>query len=182
MDVPKQTLSDCYRQILNLNENLVLIGMPSSGKSTVGELLAKRLNREFVDIDKVIESKAGISIERIFREYGESRFRKLESDAISSISKTNSKVIASGGGSILSKENVRNLKMNGKLILLERNLELLTPGCGRPLSQTYSDIESMYIDRMPIYRAAADLSVDNNVAISECIDTILQQQNPFSTQ
>ena len=105
--------------------NIVLIGFRGTGKSTVGKLLANRLERDFIDSDKYIESSTGKTIKRIFEEEGEEGFRKIETDAIARLSKMDNKIISAGGGVILRKDNVKNLKDNGFLVLLEATPEII---------------------------------------------------------
>ena len=105
--------------------NIVLIGFRGTGKSTVGKLLANRLERDFIDSDKYIESFTGKTIKHIFEEEGEEGFRKIEADVIAKLSKMDNKIIAAGGGAILRKDNVRNLKDNGFLVLLEATPEII---------------------------------------------------------
>ena len=99
--------------------NIVLIGFRGTGKSTVGKLLANRLKRSFIDTDEYIVNTTGKTIKEIFQEEGEKRFRQIEADTIALLSVMDKKVIAAGGGAVLKNKNVRNLKSNGVLILLE---------------------------------------------------------------
>lgn len=105
--------------------NIVLIGFRGTGKSTVGKLLANRLRRDFVDSDNYVESYTGKTIKHIFEDMGEEGFRKLEADVIAKLSKMDNKIIATGGGATLREDNVRNLKDNGFLILLEATPEII---------------------------------------------------------
>jgi len=111
-----------YRSVLQNKQNIVLIGMPSSGKTTVGKAVAKALGRPFFDSDKEIVKKAGKTIPAIFAEEGEAHFRALEREVIASLSKHSGAVIATGGGAVLSKENVDRLRQNGILFFLDRSL------------------------------------------------------------
>ena len=105
--------------------NIVLIGFRGTGKSTVGKLLANRLEKDFLDSDKYIEDSTGKTIKHIFEGYGEEGFRKIEADVIAKLSRMDNKIIAVGGGAILRKDNVRNLKDNGFLVLLEATPEII---------------------------------------------------------
>ena len=105
--------------------NIVLIGFRGTGKSTVGRLLAKRLERDFIDSDKYIESSTGKTIKSIFEDDGEEGFRKIEADTIAVLSKADNKIISVGGGAVLKEENIRNLKDNGFLVLLEATPEII---------------------------------------------------------
>ena len=153
-------------------KNIVLIGMPGSGKSTVGMALKDRLNREFIDSDVEIVKRAGIEIPRIFSEYGEVYFRKLESEVISDLSKRTGIVIATGGGAILNDKNVEELKKNGELIWLNRPIDSIIPTEDRPLSNDRDKLIKLYTVREPIYRAAADREIDACDSIEGIVERI----------
>lgn len=156
--------------------NIVLIGMPGSGKSTIGALLACRLNKIFVDADEEIIKKAGCTIPEIFSASGEEGFRKIETEVLHELGKSSGLVIATGGGCVTRNENYPLLHCNGTIILLRRELHLL-PTDGRPLSQT-GKLEEMYRVRKPLYEEFADYSVDN-IDINKTVDavlTILEQE------
>lgn len=145
-----------WKQILREKQNLVLIGMPGSGKSTVGSLLASRLGRRFLDTDALIEEKAGKTIPQIFSEDGEAYFRDLEAEVIESVASENGLVIATGGGAILRRENCRALKRNGRLYFLDRPLCDLLPTDDRPLASSADAIKKRYGERYSLYCAVAD--------------------------
>ena len=137
--------------------NVALIGMPGCGKSTVGSILAQKLNRRFVDIDTEIEKHAGKSIPQIFREDGETIFRKYETRILADESKKSSLVIACGGGIVTRLENLDLLRQNSLIVYLERDLsELVTEG--RPLSQSIG-IESLAKQRLPLYKNWSNYTV-----------------------
>ena len=148
-------------------ENIVLIGMPASGKTTVGQLLAQRLDRAFIDTDDLIVAKAGKSIPDIFAQDGEVVFRQIESDVIREVGAKTGAVIATGGGAVLRPENVTALKQNGKVFFLDRAPEKLIPGTGRPLFADPRQAFQLYAQREPLYRAAADVTVDGNGTVEE---------------
>ena len=141
-------------------QNLVLIGMPASGKSTLGKLAAKALDRTFVDLDDLIVQMDGRPIPQIFSEDGEGFFRDLETRVVQQIAAQNGLVIATGGGCVLRRENVRRLKRNGKLILLDRPMEDLLPTGDRPTANSAEKIKALYAVREPLYRAAAEYTVN----------------------
>ena len=153
-------------------KNIVLIGMPGCGKSTVGKALKDKLNREFIDSDAEIVKRAGIEIPRIFSEYGEVYFRKLESEVISDLSKRTGIVIATGGGAILNDKNVEELKKNGELIWLNRPIDSIIPTEDRPLSNDRDKLIKLYTVREPIYRAAADREIDACDSIEGIVERI----------
>ena len=142
-----------------LLSNIVLIGMPGCGKSTVGELAARALNRPLINTDVLIEKKAGMPCGDYIRKYGEAAFRDLETAAIEEAAAQRGCVIATGGGVVTRPENYPLLHQNGRLIFLERELSKL-PKKGRPLSQRGA-LEDLYTIRLPMYRRFADCIVPN---------------------
>ena len=161
-----------YRELLSEKENLVLIGMPGSGKSTLGRELSKLLGKEFLDSDTVIEQEEKKPIPQIFAEVGEKGFRDIESRVIRSLSALRGKVIATGGGAILREENVRFLKGNGTLIFLDAPPETLIPTGDRPLTATAADLKKRYEERYDLYLAAADRVVNVTRNVAENVETI----------
>lgn len=146
-------------------ENLVLIGMPGSGKTTVGKILAEQTGKRFVDMDQEIETRAGMSIPDIFDQFGEGRFRDMESETATDLGKEHGLVIATGGGAVLRPENVDALRQNGTIIHLIRPVSALSTD-GRPLSKDIETLRAMEEERMPIYEAAADVTFDNGESCS----------------
>ena len=153
-------------------ENIILVGMPGCGKSTVGRLVAEKSGRSFVDADQEIEKLAGKSIPSIFAEDGEAVFRKLETLVLAELGKQSGLVIATGGGCITNQCNYPLLHQNGRVIWLQRDLEKL-PTEGRPLSQAGS-ISEMYQKRAPLYEHFADFKIDNNGTIDDTVSAILE--------
>ena len=153
-------------------ENIVLIGMPGSGKSTIGKLLAQQLDKQFVDADSVIEEKAGSSIPEIFTKQGECGFRAIETDVLRDIGKQSGLVIATGGGCVTRKENYPLLHQNGTIFCLDRNIASL-PTEGRPLSQA-GKLEQLYHTRKPLYDHFADHHIDSNGTPQDAVNQILQ--------
>ena len=148
-----------YHSILRSKENIVLIGMPGSGKSSVGRFLASRLERELVDTDKVVVEEQNCPIADIFQQDGEKAFRDMETDVVRRFSVTGGRVISTGGGAVLRKENVRYLRMNGQLFFLDRDISLIKPTASRPLSSTREDLEKRYQERYPLYTSVCDFHV-----------------------
>ena len=143
--------------------NIVLIGMPGSGKTTLGRALAKRLGLRFVDTDEEIAARAGKPPADIITERGETAFRRLESDVVFEIAKENGCVIATGGGSVLAEQNRDALRQNGPVLFVDRALSRLATE-GRPLSLNTDALEVMAGARRPIYEAMCDarLSISEN--------------------
>ncbi len=172
-------IAEIYELLKAQMENIVLIGMPGCGKSTIGKLLSERMGRTFVDADAAIVAKAGISIPEIFAKGGEALFREIETQVLTEICKKSGLVIATGGGCVTREENYPLLHQNGRIILLKRDISSL-PTDGRPLSQN-NNLEEMYIRRAPLYRNFADLTVENDLsaeAVAEKILGGLYNENP----
>ena len=155
-------------------ENIVLIGMPGCGKSTIGKVLANQLGKGFIDIDEQIVNHAGMSIPEIFAQYGEEGFRKLETELLSHYGKESGLVISTGGGCVTRAENYPLIHQNGRIIWIQRDLSLL-PTDGRPLSQK-NMLGEMYRLRKPLYDQFADYVVNNNGTLNETIRTILHKE------
>ena len=171
---PENTLDSVFEKIKRSKENIILIGMPASGKSTVGKIIAERLGREFIDTDALIEERAGISIPEIFAKFGESHFRDLESEAIRELATKNGTVIATGGGAILREENTRALRENGRIYFIDRPLELLMPTEDRPLASSREAIERRFAERYGIYKKTADITVSSVKTPTDTADLIIE--------
>lgn len=164
-----------YNEQIRSRRNIVLIGMPSSGKSTVGAMIAARLGREFIDTDDLIIRKAGMSIPEIFAKHGEGAFRSLESDIIAGLAQFQGKVIATGGGAVLNWDNVRRLSQNGRIYLVLRDPEKLTATADRPLSRDKASLQQLLQEREPVYRSVAEGYIDNNTTPEEAVDSFLRE-------
>ena len=152
-----ETLADSvYTQILRRKENRVLIGMPGSGKTSVGRALAGLTGLPFLDTDQLIVEKAGKPISDIFADSGEEAFRDLESGVIRDVALQGGRIISTGGGAVLRPENVIALRWNGRLFWLDRDPESLVPTADRPLADTAAKMKQLYARREPVYRSAAD--------------------------
>ena len=158
---PEGTIERIYRKIKSGKENIVLTGMPGSGKSTVGKLLSEKLGRPYFDVDACITEKTGRTPAELIEAEGEAAFRDIESEVIRSLAMETGAVIATGGGAVLREENVDALRMNGKLFFLDRPVELLYPTADRPLSSTREAILERYNERYSRYVATADFVIAN---------------------
>ena len=165
-----------YSEIFSLKQNVVLTGMPGSGKTTVGKILKDLLNKEFVDTDELIEKKENSSIKEIFSIHGEKYFRELEKSVIEEVSKKNGQIISTGGGAILNEENVKNLKLNGKVFFLDRDVSEIVPTDDRPLSSNVYDLKKRYEERYPLYSSTADVvikvDVDENSVANKIVRSL----------
>lgn len=157
-EIPKAVADNVFTQILASKENIVLTGMPGSGKSTVGKLL-KIDGFSFVDTDEEIEKRCGCSIKELIDRKGEKYFRDLETAVIKDISSKGCQIISTGGGAILREENVNALKRNGKLFFINADFERLCPTDNRPLSDTADKLKKLYDERIDIYKSTADVIV-----------------------
>ena len=162
-----------FKKILSDKENIVLTGMPSSGKTTVGKALAEMLGRPFIDTDAVIVERAGKPITDIFSELGEAGFRNLETQAVRDMANTHTgAIIATGGGAILRDENVRALKRTGRLYFLNRPLEQLIPTADRPIASTVEAIKRRFEERYDRYLSTCDKEIKNNETVDYTVNTI----------
>lgn len=169
----KGTLNEVFEKLRTEKENIVLIGMPSSGKSTVGKYLSQQFNRRFIDTDLYIEEKEGMSIPEIITTMGEEKFRQIEHDAVLEVSKETGVIIATGGGVPLKKENIMALSENGRIYFIDRPLHLLFPTTNRPLTSTREALEKKFKERYDIYKSSADVRIDADCSIPEVIEKIM---------
>ncbi|MGI5971878.1 MAG: shikimate kinase [Oscillospiraceae bacterium] len=170
--VPPARVEEILKKLKKSLTNLVLVGMPGSGKTTIASSAAKKLGREAIDIDELVVKTAGKSIPEIFQAGGEEVFRDLESNAIKQVGKKNGCVISCGGGAVIREENYAPLRQNSVIIYVERDLSLL-PRQGRPLSQD-ADLAKMLEERLPRYLRFADARVSNNGSVSVAVKKVLE--------
>lgn len=164
-----------YRTVLRQVENIVLIGMPSAGKTTVGQLLARRTGKKFTDTDTLAEQRIGMTIADYFRTSGEEAFRAREQETVAEVSAAGGQIIATGGGAILRRENLTALRRNGLLVFLDRPIEQLTATVDRPLASDREALRRRYEERYALYRAAADVYIKNDGSPEEAADQIERQ-------
>ena len=157
--VATQEIDRVYNEILSAKQNIVLVGMPGSGKTTIGKLLAKQHSMKFIDTDEQIVKRTEKSISQIFSEIGEQGFRKIETEIICSISGVQNTVISTGGGAILNKNNIDILKENGKVYFIDRPLCEIVTTSDRPLSSNKDDLIKRYEERYPLYCSCCDKQV-----------------------
>jgi len=169
--ISEERLKRAYRTLLSERQSIVLIGMPGSGKTSVGRLLSQKTGMPFVDTDAVIEESAGWTIPEIFEKDGEAAFRDMEQTVIAQCCAEGGRIVATGGGAVLREQNRLNLRMNARVFWIQRPLECL-PFAGRPLSQGYGAIAEMYAVREPLYRECADEMVYNDKTLTETAEQI----------
>ena len=165
-------IGEIYRTLAVQMQNIVLVGMPGCGKSSIGTLLAEKLDRPFLDADAEIEKAAGMPIPDFFKLYGEGAFRDLESRVLAELGKRSGAVIATGGGAVLREENYAALHQNSTIVWLTRDLARL-PIDGRPVSQATS-LDALFAARKARYERFADHIIDNNGAPDETVRAILE--------
>lgn len=171
--IPEERMEAVLREVAAEVTNVVLIGMPGSGKSTVGAALARRLERPFVDADEEIVRRAGRSIPEIFSEDGEERFRVLETEVLSDLGKRSGIVLATGGGAVLFERNLPLLRQNGRIYRITRDVFRLAT-CGRPLSSSPERLRAMEREREPFYERAADVTVSNDGSTAETVAAMMR--------
>ena len=170
-ELPDSIISDIHFALRDSMENIALVGMAGCGKSTIGRLLAKETGKKFVDADKEIEKRAGMTIPEIFSEYGEAEFRRLETQVLADLGKRSGLVIATGGGCVTREENYPLLHQNSRIIWIKRSPSQL-PTEGRPLSQKTAPAV-LYEERKHLYKLFSDAAVSNDGSKGETLTQIL---------
>ena len=170
--IPASEIDRIYQEIYKEKENLVLLGMPGSGKTTIGKYLD--IGKEFVDSDWIIEEQYG-PIPELFEKYGESGFRDRETAVIKELAKKTGMLIACGGGAILRQENLKSLRQNGKLYFLDRPLEKIRPTEDRPLAQDFEALKKRYEERYPIYMREADEVIKITGTVEESLRKVKER-------
>lgn len=171
-----------YKEILLETSNVVLIGMPSCGKTTVGRRLAKKLDKEFIDIDTRIVDEIKMPISEFFEKNGEPAFREIESRICKEVSMKANCVISCGGGIVKNEMNVFYLKHNGLIVYLDRDIEKLISDDSRPLSSSKEAVATLWKERDPLYRSSRELVVDNNGSIESTVQNICKEYKEHITE
>lgn len=170
--VEPEKIEQIFHRLFHTKENVVLVGMPGCGKSTVGKYLAEQLGYEFVDTDQEIVHQDGCTIPEIFNTDGEATFRRKEAQVIHQVSARQGVVIATGGGAVLNRQNIARLRENGRIYFLDRSLDLLISGPERPLSTTPEALKERYNERYAIYRQVCDVHISADATISQVAERI----------
>ncbi len=178
--VDNAKVEDIFKNLYKQKMNIALIGMPASGKTSVGKVLSERLNKAFVDSDDKIVKVENKNIPEIFAKFGEAYFRNVEKSVIKEISMLNSQVISTGGGAVLNPENIENLKANSRIYFLDRPLDMLITTQDRPLSSNRADLEKRYDERYELYKSSADVIIDGGKSVEEVAKMIEENFYEYS--
>ena len=172
--ISEEQTSDCLKKLIQKKRNIVLIGMPTAGKTTVSAILSEKTGREAVGMDRLIEEKLGTSIRECFQTKGEEYFRSFETQTAKENSAAEGKIIDCGGGVVTVEDTMRWLCRNSLVIWLKRDLSQLYTSDSRPLSSSADAIAKMYEKRMPMYEKYADYAADNTGSLDDTVNEILQ--------
>lgn len=170
--IPDSEIDRIERVLSHQMQNIVIIGMPGSGKTTVSTMLAEKLGRKIFDTDTMVAEKAGVTIPEIFAAQGEAGFRRLETEATAEVGKLSGNIISTGGGVVTVAENYELLHQNGVIVWIERDTNKLARD-GRPISLS-SDLNELYAARLPLYDRFADIKADNNGDINDTVNAIME--------
>lgn len=170
--IPDSEIDRIERVLSHQMQNIVIIGMPGSGKTAVSTMLAERLGRKILDTDTIVSEKAGMTIPEIFAAQGEAGFRKLETEATAEVGKLSGNIISTGGGVVTVADNYELLHQNGVIVWIERDTNKLARD-GRPISLS-SDLNELYAARLPLYERFADIKADNNGDINDTVNAIME--------
>lgn len=170
--IPASEIDRIERVLSHQMQNIVIIGMPGSGKTAVSTMLAERLGRKIFDTDTIVSEKAGMTIPEIFAAQGEAGFRKLETEATAEVGKLSGNIISTGGGVVTVADNYELLHQNGVIVWIERDTNKLARD-GRPISLS-SDLNELYAARLPLYERFADIKADNNGDINDTVNAIME--------
>lgn len=170
--IPDSRVDEIAREMERSTRNILLVGMPGCGKTTVGQMLSQKLGRPFVDTDPMVEEMAGCTIPEIFATRGEEAFRRLEHQVLCQVSRQSGTIIATGGGIVTRPENLAPMRQNSTVVFLRRPVDQL-PTAGRPISQSH-DLNELYRQRLPLYQRAADWTVDN-IILDDTVKEIMRR-------
>lgn len=170
--IPDSEIDRIERVLSHQMQNIVIIGMPGSGKTTVSTMLAEKLGRKIFDTDTIVSENAGMTIPEIFAVQGEAGFRRLETEATAEVGKLSGNIISTGGGVVTVADNYGLLHQNGVIVWIERDTNKLARD-GRPISLS-SDLNELYAARLPLYERFADIKADNNGDINDTVNAIME--------
>ena len=169
----EETIQACMAKLRNERTNIVLVGMPTSGKTTFAQMLSEVTKRAYVEMDDEIVRRMGIDIPTCFKEKGEAYFRRMECETAKDNAQGTGKIISCGGGVIKTPGTMRYLAENGTIVWLQRDLALLYASDSRPLSKDVTALKQLYRERLPLYRMYSDVQVNNNGTIEETLKQLI---------
>lgn len=178
--VDNEKVETIFKNLYKDKMNIVLVGMPGSGKTSAGNYLSQKLSKSFVDTDDLIVESQNKSIPEIFSEIGEVGFREIEKNEVFAVSSRNNHIIATGGGAILNKDNTDILKENGRIYFIDRPLEMLVATDDRPLSSDNEALHKRYNERYALYLECADVVIDGSGTIEMVAKRIEAEFNEYS--
>lgn len=165
----------CMNALLQERRNIVLIGMPTSGKTTISALLGEITGRNVVEMDQEIVAEIGMPIADWFALHGEESFRKMETETAEAHSTGTGEIISCGGGVIKTAATMEALSRNGTVVWIDRDLDKLYSTSDRPLASNNDQLKTLYEQRRPLYRMYSDIIVENNGTVEDCIRTIMEK-------
>lgn len=170
-------IENTVNEVKKLNQNLVFIGMPGCGKTSISNYLSSKLNVRVYDTDKIITNEIGMEIKEYFNKYSEKEFRKIEREVVKKVSMNNGCIISCGGGIILDENNIEDLRRNGIIIYLDRDLDKIIINERRPLINTIDDLKNIYENRKDLYYKYSDIIIENNGNEQDCLKKIINKLN-----
>ncbi len=174
IELKKEEVDKYLSKLVKEKLNIVLIGMPTCGKSTIAKKISKVLNRPYIDIDSYVEEKNNINIPEYIKEFGEDKFRDLETLAVKDLKDLRSYIISTGGGVITRDINMRYLKENSIIFFIDRPLKLLYPSSDRPLSSDTEALKKKYTERIDLYKKYSDYIIKNDRDINDVVNDTLR--------
>lgn len=172
--IDDEVIEEITHDLIHQKQNLVLIGMPSSGKTTIGKALSQSEAYDYADMDDEIIKKIKMPISDFFKLYGEEKFREIETEVAKNLSKRSHLIISTGGGVVKKEENLDVLRQNGIILFIKRDLEKLISDPSRPLSSTLEAVKRLYEERMPLYEKYGEVEIENNNSIEHTVYEIQQ--------
>lgn len=174
-EIDSRLAGPCMKALLEEKRNIVLTGMPTSGKTTIAEKLHQITGRNVVEMDEEIVRKTGMSISEYFARYGEESFRRIEREVAEEHTEGKGEIISCGGGVIKTPETMRALSANGTIIWIDRDLNYLYSTSDRPLASDQKKVFELYQQRLPLYEMYSDIRVKNNSSLDDCVSKIIEE-------
>ncbi len=165
-----------YKTMSDRRKNIIFVGLPGCGKTTIAKVVAAKLGRPCIDVDKLIEMKAGVPVSTIFSAYGERYYRELETETLRKITRNGGQVIATDSGAVMSLENQYYLRQNGYIVWLSRDLNELKLN-GVYLARNREAFERIHAERSPIYKFLADINVEVTNNAEKTVFEIIKKMN-----